>query len=117
MQMLAGGALLGLAGIVAGEAGRIHPSGFSTGSIAALAYLIVFGSWIAFSAYLWLLRVAPISLVSTYAYVNPVIAVLLGWAFLSEPITGRTLLAGAVIVAAVALIITARTVPPGEAVR
>jgi drug/metabolite transporter (DMT)-like permease len=117
MEMLAGGALLGLAGVVAGEAGRIHPSTFSTGSIAALAYLIVFGSLIAFSAYLWLLRVAPISLVSTYAYVNPVIAVLLGWAFLSEPVTGRTLLAGAVIVGAVALIITARTVPPGDPVR
>ena len=117
MEMLAGGALLGLAGVVAGEAGRIHPSQLSTGSIAALAYLIMFGSWIAFSAYLWLLRVAPISRVSTYAYVNPVIAVLLGWAFLSEPITGRTLLAGAVIVAAVALIITARTAPPGDPVR
>ena len=117
MEMLAGGALFGLAGVVAGEAGRIHPTQFSTGSMAALAYLIVFGSWIAFSAYLWLLRVAPISLVSTYAYVNPVIAVLLGWAFLSEPITGRTLLAGVVIVVAVALIITARTVPPGDPVR
>jgi drug/metabolite transporter (DMT)-like permease len=114
MEMLAGGVLLGLAGVVSGEAGHVHPSQFSTGSLVGLAYLIVFGSWIAFSAYIWLLRVAPISLVSTYAYVNPVVAVLLGWAVLSERITGRTLFGGAVIVVGVALIITARKLPPGD---
>jgi drug/metabolite transporter (DMT)-like permease len=113
MQMLAGGVLLGLAGVVSGEVRNVHPSQFSTGSWVGLAYLIVFGSWIAFTAYIWLLRVAPTSLVSTYAYVNPVVAVLLGWAFLSERITGRTLLGGAVIVLGVALIITARKIPLG----
>jgi drug/metabolite transporter (DMT)-like permease len=74
----------------------------------------VFGSLVAFSAYVWLLRAAPISLLSTYAYVNPVVAVLLGWIFLSERITGRTLLAGAVILVAVALMISARKIPPGD---
>jgi drug/metabolite transporter (DMT)-like permease len=102
-----------LAGVVTGEVGHVHPSQFSTGSLVGLAYLIVFGSWIAFTAYIWLLRVAPTSLVSTYAYVNPVVAVLLGWAVLSERITGRTLLGGAVIVLGVALIITARKIPLG----
>jgi drug/metabolite transporter (DMT)-like permease len=81
-----------------------------------LAYLIVFGSLVTFNAYSWLLRNARISLVSTYAYVNPVVAVFLGWAILDERITWVTLLAGAVIVVAVALIVSAqarkRTPPP-----
>ena len=114
MEMLAGGTALAFAGAVHGEFGRIHPERFSTASLLGLAYLIVFGSWVAFSAYIWLLRTAPISLVSTYAYVNPVVAVFLGWAFLSERITPRTMVAGAVIVAAVALILSARKIPPGD---
>jgi drug/metabolite transporter (DMT)-like permease len=114
MQMLAGGVALAIAGALHGEFGDIHPERFSTASLLGLAYLIVFGSWIAFSAYVWLLRAAPISLVSTYAYVNPVVAVFLGWAFLSEEITPRTLVAGAVIVVAVALMLSARKIPPGE---
>jgi len=81
---------------------------FSLASWIGLAYLVVFGSLAGFAAYAWLLRVARTSLVSTYAYVNPVIAVLLGWAILSEAVTTRTLIAGAVIVAAVALIVSAR---------
>jgi drug/metabolite transporter (DMT)-like permease len=71
-----------------------------------MIYLVVIGSWLAFSAYTWLLQVAPMSVVSTYAYVNPVVAVFLGWAFLSEPLSVRTVVAGAVILGAVALIVT-----------
>jgi drug/metabolite transporter (DMT)-like permease len=108
MQMLAGGVALLLAGIARGELAQIHPSEFSLASLLGLAYLIVFGSWLGFSAYTWLLRVTRTSLAATYAYVNPVVAVLLGWMFLREPITVRTVIAGAVIVVAVALIVSAR---------
>lgn len=115
MQMLAGGAVLLVAGTAAGELGRIQPDRFSAESVLALVYLIVLGSLVGFSAYMWLIRVAPISLVSTYAYVNPIVAVFLGWLILEEVITARTLIAGAVIVVAVALIITARRLPPVDA--
>jgi drug/metabolite transporter (DMT)-like permease len=114
MEMLAGGAALVVAGAIHGEFAHIHPERFSLASILGLAYLIVFGSLVAFSAYVWLLRAAPISLLSTYAYVNPVVAMVLGWIFLSERITGRTLLAAAVILVAVALMISARKIPPGD---
>ena len=114
MEMLGGGLLLGVAGIVAGELGQLHLARVSSESLVGLAYLIVFGSWIGFSAYLWLLRVAPVSLVGTYAYVNPVVAVFLGWWILSEPITLRTVGAAAVILAGVALIVTARAIPRDE---
>ena len=114
MEMLAGGIALAVAGAVRGEFAQIHPSRFSTESLLALGYLIVFGSLVAFTAYIWLLRTVPISLVSTYAYVNPVVAVFLGWAFLGEQITPRTLVAGGVILVAVALIISARKLPPGN---
>jgi drug/metabolite transporter (DMT)-like permease len=114
MQMLAGGALLGLAALLAGEVGKFHPTAVSAESLWSTAFLVVFGSWIAFVAYVWLLRVAPTSLVATYAYVNPVIAVFLGWAFLDEVLRARTIVAAAIIVAGVALIISARKVPPGD---
>jgi drug/metabolite transporter (DMT)-like permease len=105
MQMLAGGALLGLAGLLDGEAPHVHPAAVSLKSALAVAYLVVFGSLLAFSAYAWLIRNARTSLVSTYAYVNPVVAVVLGAAFASEPITARTLVAGAIILSGVALIV------------
>jgi drug/metabolite transporter (DMT)-like permease len=108
MQMLAGGALLAVVGVASGELADVHLSRISLSSILGLAYLIVFGSLVAFSAYVWLLRNARISLVATYAYVNPIVAVFLGRVFLSEPITGSTLIAGAVIVFAVAMIVSAR---------
>jgi drug/metabolite transporter (DMT)-like permease len=111
MQMMAGGALLGVAGLATGELADFHPTHFSAESVLGLAYLVVFGSWIGFVAYAWLLRNAPTSLVSTYAYVNPVIAVFLGWLFLDEVIRTRTLAAAAIIVVAVALIIWARRTP------
>jgi drug/metabolite transporter (DMT)-like permease len=108
IEMLAGGAALALAAAVGGELGRIHPTAVSAASLAAVAYLVVFGSLIAFTAYAWLLRNVRTSVAATYAYVNPVVAVALGWAFGGEPVSGRTLLAGAVIVAGVTLIVTAR---------
>ena len=110
MEMLAGGTLLGLVGATAGELGALRPDGFSTASMLALGYLIVFGSLVAFSSFVWLLHNAPLPLVATYAYVNPVVAVLLGWAILGEPLTLRLLAAGAVVVTAVVLIASA--VPP-----
>lgn len=108
LQMLAGSvALLGEAAVT-GEFGRFAPGDISAASLAGLGYLIVFGSLIAFNAYAWLLRNAPLSLVGTYGYVNPVVAVALGSIFLAEPITPRTLIASGVIIAAVAMIVTAR---------
>jgi drug/metabolite transporter (DMT)-like permease len=111
MQMLCAGGLYLVAGVAAGELGRVHLSRVSGASALALVYLIIFGSLVGYSAYTWLLRVAPLSLVSTYAYVNPIVAVTLGWLILAEPVTIRTLLAGAIIVTAVALIVTARFRP------
>ena len=118
MQMIAGGGLLLVVAAAAGELGRLRPETFSTRSLAAVAYLIVMGSLVAFSAYAWLIRVAPTALVATYAYVNPVVAVGLGWALAGEPITPRMVVAGAVIVVAVVLIATGHErVPRTEAVR
>jgi drug/metabolite transporter (DMT)-like permease len=107
MQMLVAGVVLFALSAVTGELGRIDPSTFSRASVLAVAYLIVFGSWLGFTSYLWLLRNARTSLVSTYAYVTPVGAVLLGAVVLNEAITARTVFAGALIVIAVAVIITA----------
>ena len=76
-----------LASVLAGEPGRLHAGMFTPQAVAAVVYLTLVGSLVGFTAYIWLLGVAPISLVSTYAYVNPVVAVLLGWALLGEPIT------------------------------
>ena len=109
MQMLGGGVLLAVVGVARGELGQVDVGSISTASWLGWLYLIVFGSLVAFSAFVWLLKVAPITLVGTYAYVNPVVAVFLGWLVLSEPITSSTLLAAAVIVAAVALVVTARS--------
>lgn len=106
-QMLTGGAALFVAGAVAGELGRLELGAASARSILSLVYLIVFGSLIGFTAYTYLLQVSTPARVSTYAYVNPVVAVFLGWAFAGEPVTGRTLLAAAVILAGVAIITAA----------
>ncbi len=114
MQMFVGGLALTVFGLAIGEAGDVHPSQFSLRSMAGLAFLIVFGSIVAFSAYGWLLRVARTSLVATYAYVNPIVAVWLGWAFLGEGISARTLVAGGVIVASVALIVSSRRSPASK---
>ena len=104
MQMLAGGALLVVVGAIAGELPEVDPSAISTRSILALVYLILFGAVIGFTAYTWLLTHTTPARLSTYAYVNPVVALILGWALAGEPLSGRTLVAGAVILVAVAVI-------------
>ncbi|MBF6591486.1 MAG: EamA family transporter, partial [Ktedonobacterales bacterium] len=104
--------------LVAGEPSQVHLSSVSPRSALALAYLIIFGSLVAFSAYVWLLRNVAPARVSTYAYVNPAVAVFLGWALASEPLTNQTLLAATVIVGAVALVMVANsrgTASPGAA--
>jgi drug/metabolite transporter (DMT)-like permease len=110
MQMLMGAVALFIVSLVKGEL-----SGFSLGQVSirswlALAYLITFGSLIGFVSYGWLLHNAPISLVSTYAYVNPVVAVLLGSLFADELLNGRILIAAAIIIGSVVLINSARQV-------
>jgi drug/metabolite transporter (DMT)-like permease len=106
MQLLGGGVCLVLVSFIAGEPARINADAFSWQAGLALSYLIVFGSIIAFSAYSWLLRVAPPARISTYAYVNPVVAMLLGWAMAGETLSLRTLTAAGVILGGVALITT-----------
>jgi drug/metabolite transporter (DMT)-like permease len=109
MQMLCAAALLAVAGTALGEVGGVHPSAISGSSIAAFGFLVVFGSIVAFTAYGWLLRSgAPSVLISTYAYVNPAVAVLLGWAFAGEAVGGRELAAGAIVVASVGMLVLAR---------
>jgi drug/metabolite transporter (DMT)-like permease len=103
--LLCGGALLALLGIARGELGVFDPAAVSLKSILATVYLFIFGSIVGFTAYLWLLRATTASRASTYAYVNPIVAVFLGWALAGEPLTRRIFLAAAVIVGAVALII------------
>jgi len=119
MQMLAGGSLLLLLALVAGDFPRLNLANASPRSIVALVYLTVFGSLVAFTAYSWLLRNVTTARAATYAYVNPVVAVLLGWLFASEPITSRMMIAATIIVGSVALITTygteqtkVRTGPP-----
>jgi drug/metabolite transporter (DMT)-like permease len=104
-QMLIGGLVLFVAAIAAGEAGDVDVGAFSAKSVWALAYLILVGAVLAYSAYTWLLQNAPITQVSTYAYVNPVVAVVLGAAILGEAIPPMMLGASVLIVAAVALIV------------
>jgi len=111
MQMLSGGLMLIVGGVLSGEASAIHLDAIATRSAVALVYLIVFGSLIAFSAYVWLLRVEPPSRVATYAYVNPVVAVTLGWLFAGETLTPQTMIAAAIIIGAVVLIVSARKTP------
>jgi drug/metabolite transporter (DMT)-like permease len=110
-QSLLGGLASLLAALVAGELGDIHPARWSTNSILGLAYLVTFGSLLAYTAYAWLLQNAPVSKVSTYAYVNPVIAVFLGWLFLSEPISATTIVGAGIIVASVALVLRVESRP------
>jgi drug/metabolite transporter (DMT)-like permease len=110
MVMLAGGAITLGWGLLRGEADLLDPERFSTASVVAISYLVVFGSWIAFSAYLWLLRNARTSLVATYAWVTPMLAVYLGHAIAEEPLRGRSLAAGAIVLTAVALTVSAGSV-------
>jgi drug/metabolite transporter (DMT)-like permease len=102
--MLCGSVLLAAAGAARGEWAAVDPAGFSSRSVLALGYLIVFGSIVAFTAYNYLLRTAPPGLVATYAFVNPVVAVLLGWLVVDEPLGWRVGGAALPILGALALI-------------
>lgn len=108
MQMFAGGVWLGLMGLARDELTGLDPSTFSTASIVAFFYLMIFGSMVAFGAYSWLLRTTHATVVSTYAYVNPVIAVFLGWLLVDEPVDGKTLIASALILGAVVAVLRRR---------
>ncbi len=104
MQMIVGGLVLSLAAAIAGEGAQLHLSAFSMKSVLALVYLIVFGALIAFTAYVWLLGVSTAARVSTYAYVNPAVAVLLGWLLANERLDARAALAVVIILSAVVLV-------------
>jgi drug/metabolite transporter (DMT)-like permease len=103
-EMICGGLIMLSVGLLAGER---FTGDYSSRTWLALGYLVVFGSMLAFTSYVWLLANAPISLVATYAYVNPVVAVLLGWLILDEAVTGPVVIGGGIVVAAVAIVITA----------
>ena len=106
MQGLAGGTALWVAGVLTGEAKALHPMAISMRSWVALGYLIVFGSVLGFTAYLYILKKSSAARVGTYALVNPVVALFLGWLLLGESINLRTSSAAAVILTAVVLVIT-----------
>lgn len=109
MEMLGGGVLMLIVGTLSGELSRLDLHGVSHASVIGLAYLITFGSLIGFTSYIWLLdKVSPAHL-GTYAYVNPIVAVLLGWAIAGEKLSARTAVAAAIVIAGVALITIART--------
>jgi len=117
MQSLAGGVCLWIAGILSGEVGALHLGAITGRSWAALGYLIVFGSMVGFTAYIYILKKSTATRVATYAFVNPVVALFLGWLLIGEPITLRTVIAAAVILTAVLLVITAPHAAPLQAKR
>ena len=106
LEMVAGGILLLLASLTVGEWSRVRLNLVSERSLIAWVYLVVFGALVAFTCYIWLLKVTTPTRVSTYAYVNPIVAMFLGWALAGEPLTLRSALAAAIILAAVVLITT-----------
>ena len=106
MQMLSGGALLFVLALVTGDVKRLNLEHASWTSIAAFAYLTIFGSLVVFTAYSWLLNNVTPARAATYAYVNPVVAVLLGWSIAGESLTLKMILAAAIIVGSVVLITT-----------
>jgi drug/metabolite transporter (DMT)-like permease len=108
LQMILGGLALAVMSVAAGELVGFDPGSVSSESFGSLLYLTLFGSVVAFTVYAWLIQVAPLARVTTYAYVNPVVAVVLGAMILGEPLTARAVVAGAIIVLAVAVIVTAR---------
>jgi drug/metabolite transporter (DMT)-like permease len=124
VEMAAGGTAMVVLGSLGGEWGRLELSATEPSSWLAFAYLVLVGSVLGYSAYVWLLARAPLSLVTTYAYVNPAVAVALGALFLAEPLTTNVLVGGAVIIGAVAWVISTESrsrrrprpegVPPAE---
>ncbi len=114
MQMLTGSVSLLIVGFLRGEWSAFDPSAVSSNSVFALFYLMIFGSLIGFTAYSWLLKNAQPSMVATYAYVNPVIAVLLGWSIAGESLTGQMLIGAFIVVVSVALITAHKKVKAAE---
>jgi drug/metabolite transporter (DMT)-like permease len=114
MQMMAGSVSLLAVGTVRGEWSTFDPSAVSSNSLFGLAYLIVFGSLVGYTAYSWLLKNVRPSMVATYAYVNPVIAVLLGWLIAGESMTGKMLIGAGIVVGSVVLITSQNTPEPDE---
>jgi drug/metabolite transporter (DMT)-like permease len=112
LQMMCGGVAMTLTGALIGEGARLHFAAISVRSWTALIYLVVAGSLVAFPVYVWLLKHSTPARVSTYAYVNPVVAVILGWGVLDEPLNLRIALAATVIVGAVAIITIAKNRGP-----
>lgn len=109
IQMTAGGLVLSIVAVASGEASSFDPGAVSGDSLLAFAYLVAIGSLVAYTAYVWLLRNAPISRVATYAYVNPAIAIFLGWLILAERVTITTLAGAAVVIASVAVTVRKET--------
>ncbi|PYK65507.1 MAG: multidrug transporter [Verrucomicrobia bacterium] len=109
LQMVCGGALLTLLALGTGEASRFNPAAVTTRSLLAYAYLVLIGSLLAFTAYIWLLQICDPAKVATYAYVNPVVAIFLGWSLGGERVTSQMLLGAGLIVPAVVLVISSRT--------
>ncbi len=108
LEMLSGSVVLAIAAVVSGELAAFDPGAVAAEAVAGTAYLTIAGSLVAFTAFVWVIRHAPLPLVTTYAFVNPVIAVFLGWLLLHEAVGPVQLAAGAVIVVGVAVIIVAR---------
>ena len=106
--MLCGGALMFLAGLASGEGRDFHPERISAVSLGAFVYLVVIGAVVGYTAYIWLLRHCDPAKVATYAYVNPVVAVLLGTLFAGETLNARTSVAAAIIIGSVALVISSQ---------
>ena len=105
MQLICGGVALAVVGLALGEAGRVDAGVLAPRAVLAFVYMVVAASLIGFTAYMWLLRVSTPARVGTYAFVNPVVALFVGWAFAGEGLDARTLLASLVIVAGVALVV------------
>jgi drug/metabolite transporter (DMT)-like permease len=121
IQMLSGSGWLLVTGVLTGELARVHPETITGRSMVAWAYLVVFGSLIGFSTFTWLMKHSTPARVSTYAYVNPVVAVFLGWLVLHEPVSPRIFVAAGVIIAGVAIITVTKNkkslaIPPRQAV-
>jgi drug/metabolite transporter (DMT)-like permease len=105
LELLAAGFVLCAAGLLTGEAAGVQVERFSAASLASLAYLVVAGSLVAYTAYVWLLANAPVSKATTHTHVNPVVAVALGWLVLSERVTLATLAGAALVVGSVAAVV------------
>jgi len=112
LQMLCGGAVMILAALLIGEGRALDVAAITHGAWLSFAYLVLVGSLLGFTAYVWLLRNTTPALATTYAYVNPVVALAMGWAFAGERLTARSAIAASVIIAAVAIITIGRTRAP-----